>query len=401
MGSSTIYVGLEIGTSKVCVVVGEVRSDGAIKILGIGQHASAGVRKGEIVDPTMVQTCLQDALARAEDRASVNIGNVVLSLTGGHIAGFNSRGSIRVADDQVEISYEDLEEVRKNACDVPLPQDHVLIHSLIQSYYLDGNSRIPNPVGMLGQKLEADFHLIHGVKSRIQNSIRCISDEVHVDEIVFAPYAAACALLNRDLKMGGVLLIDIGGGTSDYICYVDGSPVASGCVPIGGEHITSDIAHVLKITNARAEKLKITYGSVTPWQGADEIVSSGGDINKEVSRSMLNQIINARAVEMLSVVQKRIEDAGCMQKIGRGVVLTGGSSLMNGLYELTEKIFGLPVQKADSESMSGPAAFFENPQCATPIGIIRYIQMIDAQKPKKGILRRLGSKIEKILGSGR
>jgi len=163
MARSTIYVGLEIGTSKVCVVVGEVRSDGAIKILGVGQHPSVGVRKGEIVDFEVVQQCLHDALVKAEDRSDVMVKNVFLAVTGAHIESLNNRGTIRIADDQAEITADNLEEVKEIARDVSLPSENAYIHSIIQHYYVDGQEKVLNPVGMLGQKREADYHIIHGV----------------------------------------------------------------------------------------------------------------------------------------------------------------------------------------------------------------------------------------------
>ena len=303
MAASNIYVGLEIGTSKVCIVVGEVRSDGAIKILGVGQHPSAGVRKGEIVDAETVQTCLHDALMRAEERSDVEINTVFLAVTGSHIQSLNNRGTIRVSDEQMEISNEDLDEVKKIARDVPLPKENGFVHSIIQHYYVDGQDKITNPTGMLGQKLEADYHIIHGVKTRIQNAIKCVREvPLEVEDIVFSPVAAAQVVLNREAKNEGALLLDIGGGTTDYICFVDGAVVASGCVAIGGDHITNDIALVLKIPLARAEKLKVAHGSASLKGIADIEISVEGESGKKVHQELLNQIMNARVTELLTVV---------------------------------------------------------------------------------------------------
>jgi cell division protein FtsA len=393
MASSNIYVGLEIGTSKVCMVVGEVRSDGAIKILGVGQHPSAGVRKGEIVDPETVQTCLHDALMRAEERSEVEINTVFLAVTGSHIQSLNNRGTIRVADEQMEITPEDLEEVKKIARDVPLPKENGYIHSIIQHYYVDGNDKIPNPVGMLGQKLEADYHIIHGVRTRIQNAIKCVREvPLEVEDIVFSPVAAAQVVLNREAKNEGALLIDIGGGTTDYICFVDGAVVASGCVPIGGDHIT------LKIPLARAEKLKVAHGSASLRGLIDVEIPVEGESGKKISQELLNQIMNARVTELLSVVHEPLAKAGYLGRLGKGIFLTGGSSLMKGIGEVAEEILGIPVQKGGSQAMSGPSALFENPQYATPVGLIRYAQLLDEQKPKRGAFSKLGAKLEKIFG---
>jgi cell division protein FtsA len=402
MAVSNIYVGLEIGTSKVCIIVGEVRGDGAIKILGVGQHPSAGVRKGEIVDPETVQTCLHDALARAEERSDVEVNTVFLAVTGSHIQSMNNRGTIRVSDDQMEISGEDLEEVKKIARDVPVPKENGYIHSIIQHYYVDGQEKVLNPLGMLGQKLEADYHIINGVKTRIQNSIKCVREvPIEVEDIVFAPVAAAQVVLNREAKNEGALLIDVGGGTTDYICFVDGAVVASGCVPIGGDHITNDIALVLKIPLARAEKLKVDHGSASLKNTRNIEIAIGGESGKTVEQELLNQIMNARAIELLSVVAEPLQKQGLLAKLGKGIFLTGGSSLMTGIGDVAEDIFGIPVQKAGSTAMSGPSALFENPQYATPVGLIRYAQLLDDQRPKKSALSKLGKSFEKIFGGGR
>ena len=400
MASSNIYVGLEIGTSKVCMVVGEVRDDGAIKILGVGQHPSAGVRKGEIVDPDTVQTCLHDALMRAEERSDAEINTVFLAVTGSHIQSLNNRGTIRVSDEEMEITGEDLDEVKKIARDVPLPKENGYIHSIVQHYFVDGQEKVLNPVNMLGQKLEADYHIIHGVKTRIQNAIRCVREvPLEVEDIVFSPVAAAQVVLNREAKNEGALLLDIGGGTTDYICFVDGAVVASGCAPIGGDHITNDIALVLKITLARAEKLKVKHGSASLKNIQNQEIAIEGEGGKKVEQELLNQIMNARLTELLAVVAEPLRKQGCLDKLGSGIFLTGGSSLMSGIDDVTEEIFGVPVQKAGAASMSGPAALFENPQYATPVGLIRYAQLLDEQRPREGPLGKLGKKIEQIFSS--
>jgi cell division protein FtsA len=402
MASSNIYVGLEIGTSKVCMVVGEVRNDGAIKILGVGQHPSAGVRKGEVVDPDTVQTCLHDALSRAEERSNVEVNTVFLAVTGSHVKSLNNRGTIRVADEQMEVTTEDLDEVKKIARDVPIPKENGYMHSIIQHYFVDGQDKVLNPLGMLGQKLEADYHIVHGVKTRIQNTIKCVRDiPLEVEDIVFSPVAAAQVVLNREAKNEGALLIDIGGGTTDYICFVDGVVVASGCVAIGGDHITNDIALVLKIPLARAEKLKVSHGSASLKNIEQCEIAIEGEVGKTVEQELLNQIMNARATELLSVVAEPLKEEGLLPKLGKGIFLTGGSSLMNGIDEVASDLFGVPVQKSGSASMSGPSALFENPQYATPVGLIRYAQLLDEQRPKSGALSKLGQRFEKIFGRGK
>ncbi|MEM9284174.1 MAG: cell division protein FtsA, partial [Verrucomicrobiota bacterium] len=349
-----------------------------------------------------VQTCLHDALARAEERSDVEINTVFLAVTGSHIQSLNNRGTIRVADEQMEINEEDLEEVKKIARDVPVPKENGYIHSIIQHYYVDGQEKVLNPLGMLGQKLEADYHIIHGVKTRIQNSIKCVREvPLEVEDIVFSPVAAAQVVLNREAKNEGALLIDVGGGTTDYVCFVDGAVVASGCVAIGGDHITNDIALVLKIPLARAEKLKVGHGSASLNRIEPGEIAIEGESGKTVEQELLNQIMNARSIELLSVVAEPLKKQGLLDKLGKGIFLTGGASLMAGLDEVAEEIFGIPVQKADSASMSGPSALFENPQYATPVGLIRYAQLLDEQRPKKGALSALGQRFERIFGGSK
>ncbi len=406
MAKSNIYVGLEIGTSKICVVVGEVRGDGAIKILGVGQHPSAGVRKGEITDFETAQTCLHDALVKAEDRSDVMVKNVFLAVTGAHIESLNNRGCIRIADDQNEITADDLEEVKEIARDVAIPQSNAFIHSIVQHYYVDGQEKVVNPVSMLGQKLEADYHIIHGVRNRIQNAIRCVREApLEVEDIVFSPIAAAQVVLNREAKQQGAILIDIGGGTADYVLYVDGAVVASGCLGLGGDHITNDLSIILKVPLAKAEKLKKEHGSVRLDKAEPgEMIVLEGDthfVGTKVEKALVNQVAYMRAREILELIQKKLSATGYLNRVGKGIYLTGGTSLLDGLDVLAEEIFELPVQRANAAAMTGPAAIFENPQYATPVGLIRYAQLIDEQRPAKGPIQSLGKKVAGFFGAVR
>ena len=406
MARSTIYVGLEIGTSKVCVVVGEVRSDGAIKILGVGQHPTVGVRKGEIVDFETAQQCLHDALVKAEDRSDVMVKNVFLAITGSHIESLNNRGTIRISDDQTEISLENLEEVKEIARDVSLPKENAYIHSIIQHYYVDGQEKVLNPVGMLGQKLEADYHIIHGVKNRIQNAIRCVREvPLEVEDIVFSPIAAAQVVLNREAKQQGALLIDIGGGTTEYVLYIEGAVMASGCIGIGGDHLTNDLSIVFKLPINRAEKLKVERGSAKiDLMDPDALIDLEADSHfkgSKIEQLELNQVINARLRETFQLLKQRLDQTGELPKVGKGIYLIGGTSQLSGIDELVEQVFDLPVQRSSSASMSGPAAIFENPQYATPVGLIRYAQLLEEQRPQGGVLGNIGQKVGKLFGLGR
>ena len=390
MAKAKIYAGLEIGTSKICVVVGEVDADGSIKILGIGQAPSRGVRKGEIVDFETAQTCLHDALVQAEEKTDVMIGNVYLAITGAHIESLCNRGSIRIPDGPGanEITEEDLDEVRDLARDVSLPQQNVFLHSIIRDYYVDGQEKVQQPVGMFGKVVEADYHIIHGIKTRMQNTIRCVREiPISVDEVVFSPIAAAQVMLSKEQKDRGALLIDIGGGTTDYVMYLGGSVAQSGCIAVGGDHITNDISMVMKVPLTRAERLKIEHGSaMVQDKGQDEFIVLEDDPHfsgLEIDKVMLNKIINARISETFEQLRDRIMKDDDIAALGAGVFLTGGSSKLKEIDKLAEEIFSLPVSLASISSMSGATAPFENPQLATPMGLIRYAQMIEANKTEK------------------
>ena len=407
MAKSKIYAGLEIGTSTICVVVGEVLGNGSIKILGVGQAPSRGVRKGEIVDFETAQTCLNDALVEAEEKSDVEISNVYLAVSGSHIKSLCNKGSIRIpeVDGVNEITEEDLDEVREIARDIKLPPENVFLHSIIRDYYVDGQEKVQNPVGRQGQVVEADYHIIHGIKTRLQNTIRCVREiPINVEEVVFSPIAAAQVMLKRDDKDRGALLIDIGGGVTDYVMYSGGSVAQSGCIGVGGDHITNDISVVMKIPLTRSEKLKIDHGSALPENDEDSSIVLDDDPLKsglEIDKELLNQIINARATEIFEQLKDRITKHDNLDTLGAGVFLTGGASKLKDIDKLAEDILGLPVSLARISSMSGASAPFENPQLATAMGLIRYAQMIESDKSEnENFVSKIGKKLGGIFGGG-
>jgi cell division protein FtsA len=400
MAKSTIYAGLEIGTSKICVVVGEAKRDGTIKILGVGTAPSRGVRKGEIVDFQKVQTVLNDALVRAEEPSDVMIRTVFLGVTGGHIKCVNSRGAWRLKEDQAEITEDDVEEAKEIARNIEIPQDNVFLHSITRQYIVDGMEGVRHPIGREGRVLEADYHIIHGVRGRIQNAVKCVREvPLEVEDVVFTGIAAAQVVLNREAKAQGALMIDIGGGTADYVLYEDGMIAASGCVPLGGDHITQDIAMAVQIPDRRAEELKVTEGScifedLTP----DDIVrveDDNGFMIAEVERSFLNEVIYLRTREIMEQVKTRCE--GHIGQLAAGIYLTGGTSLLKGIDVVAQDVFERKVTRAGSAPVSGVTATFEKPQFSAPIGLIRYAQILDQEKPFMSPLRKLGRKMADLL----
>ena len=400
MASSNLMVGLEIGTSKICVVVGEAKPDGALKILGVGQAPSRGVRKGEIVDFETAMKCVQEAVVDAEEKSDIMIRSVYLAITGAHIQSFNNRGCVRLPEDREEIDEQDVEDVRVNAREVSIPAQNAFLHSIIQSYHIDGQDGVLSPVGMLGQKLEADFHIIHGVRSRIQNSIRCVKElPLEVEDVVFAPFAAAQVVLTPHQKNLGALVIDIGGGTTDYILYNDGAVKQSGVLAVGGDHITNDISMGLRIPMTRSEKLKIEEGSAVLGNclpGETVLLKDdSGFAGKEVEREILNTIIHLRLRETFELLKKRLEGEPFLNYLGEGIFITGGCSQLNGIDNLAEDVFEIPARVSHAQTMSGLTSAFENPQLSTAIGLIRYAQAIQADRPARGPLSKF---VGKILG---
>jgi len=381
---SKIHVGLEIGTSKTCMVVGEVKPDTAVKILGIGVTNTAGVRKGEINDFPQARACLKDALVKAEDASDVEIGSVYLSVTGSHIQGVNNRGTFRLPEGDPTVAPEHVQEARDIAKDVHIPADHVYIHNIIRNYWLDGLEHKTSPVGLFGKTVEADFHIVHGIGNRIQNSIKLVREmPLEVDDVVFAPIATAQMALDREQRERGALVIDIGGGTTDYALYLGGSIAASGCIPVGGDHVTNDIHLVTGLPFSKAEALKVTEGDASsdPAKavGSAKLTDERGFADVEVKRSILNEVIRQRLEETLKLVKQRLPE-GAVENIGAGIFLTGGTSQMRGFSELAFEVFGRDIYRPESSDFSGSQNNFKDPRFATAIGLIRYAQILETER---------------------
>jgi cell division protein FtsA len=379
MARDQIVVGLEIGTSKVCAVVGELKRDDSVQILGVGVTPSRGVRKGEIVDLETCGKCIREAIADAEEKSDVMIKNVYLGVTGAHITSFNNRGAYALPEDREKVMEEDFARVQEAARAAPIPAQNMFVHTILQHYYVDGQDGVLNPVGMFGRKLEADFHIVHGNANRIRNSIQCLCDlDLEIEDIVFTPYAAAQAVLTQNQKNTGVLMIDIGGGTTGYCVYDRGAVAQSGCVGIGGDHITNDLSLGLRIPIGKAEQLKEKEGSCVLGNSLPgETVSlkdEHGFAGKEVEREMLNTIIHMRMRETFELLKREIDQQDFYDYLGAGIVLTGGTSELRGIKLLAEEVFGMPVQLCRARNVSGVTSAFENPQFSTAIGLVKYAQ---------------------------
>ncbi len=396
-----IIVGLEVGTSKVCAVVGEVLDDGNIMVIGVGQATCEGVRKGEIINIDATVECIHAAVADAEESAGVEIHNVYASVSGGHIRSFNNRGTVAVTNDEREISEEDIRNVLLNAKAVNIPMDHVVIHAIRQHFFVDGHDGIQNPAGMIGAKLEADVHVIYGVRTRLQNTIKCIKQvPLDVANIAVSGFASALAVLTSEHQQLGAVVIDMGGGTTDYIVYSEGTIQHSGVLAVGGDHITNDVAIGLRIPMNRAETLKVEHGSLeVPL--VDEVITLKREVglpDRQVSKQQLCRAMNLRVEETLTLVKKELEKHKLLDYLGAGVFITGGCARLRGMEPLAAQIFGLPVHIGHSLTVGGPTSAIESPEYSTAIGLVRYAlgsQRDQHQAPPPW--QRMGQKFQHLL----
>lgn len=388
MAQSKILVGLEIGSSKTCMVVGEVRPDASATIIGVGSVKSVGVRKGEVTNLPHALQCVSDAWQLAQDEAEVDILNVFLSVTGEHIYGENNMGSYRLPDDMNIVDESHVELTREKAETLELAADRFVINRELGGFSIDGRPPESNVVGLAGRTLDANCHVMHGIRDRLQNSLLCVRKvPLEVEDIVFAPLATAQVVLTRQQKEAGALLIDIGGGTTDFICYHRGDVVASGCIPAGGKLINQDIVTLTsqRVSTEAAEVLKCTEGNAfgdVKDRSIAQYRSELGMHDGTISRGDLNRIIRDRLAEILLRVQRRVPEDVWRQS-GMCVYLSGGTSLMRGLDDLTRHIFQVPVysyhvmQQAMAARMGHQHTYLADPRYCTAIGLIRYAQRYD------------------------
>ncbi len=403
--SSSILIGLEIGTSKVCAVVGEINAEGALNIVGLGQARSRGVRKGEIVDAAAVEEDVRHAIAEAEQMADVEIRSVYLGVTGGHIRGFNNRGVHPVVSADREISEEDVQDVIKNAKAINLPAENSVLHAIRQHFLVDGHDDVTNPVGMLGARLEVDVHVVHGHLNRLQNAIRVVKGmQLEVDEVVFNGLASSLALLSNEQKELGALVVDIGGGTTDYAVYADGVIKHTGVLAVGGDHLSNDLAYGLKVPLSRAEQLKLQHGAAHVDESVRgqtlTLTSELGLPLKTINCEHLRRIMVLRLEEIFQLIGQDLEQAGLLDYLRAGVFLCGGGARIPNLAQLAEQVLQLPVCIGRTNSVSGLKSALDQPEFATAIGLVKFASFKSRKRESrapwthgiKGALSRLLSR---------
>ncbi len=373
-GHENIVVGLDIGTTKICAVVGEVSNDD-ISIIGIGTSPSIGLRKGVVVNIESTVDSIKKAVEEAELMAGCEISSVYAGIAGGHITGFNSRGIVAIKGS--EITQNDVDRVIDAARAVAIPMDREVIHVLPQEYIVDEQTGIQNPVGMAGVRLEAKIHIVTGAVTSAHNIVKCANRSgLDVCDIVLESLASGEAVLTDEEKELGTALLDLGGGTSDLAVFSGKNIKHTFVLSLGGNNLTNDIAIGLRAPLAEAEKIKTRYGTCSSRSiSSDETIEvpgMGGREPKKLPRQILGEILEPRMEEIFTLVQREIYRAGMENMINSGMVMTGGTALLEGINDIAESIFNLPVRIGKPSGISGLVDVVNNPMYATGVGLVMY-----------------------------
>lgn len=369
-----IIVGLDIGTTKICCVVGEVTAKG-LDVIGIGTAPSKGLKKGVVINIETTVGAIKRAIEEAELMAGVQISEVYAGISGGHIRGFNSHGIVAVKDG--EVSESDITRVIDAAKAVAIPLDREIIHVLPQEFVVDEQDGIKEPLGMSGVRLEARVHIVSGSVSSAQNIVKCANKTgLTVADVVLQQLASSYAVLNEDERELGVALIDIGGGTTDLALWLNGSIAHTAVLSLGGNHLTNDIAVGLRTPTDDAERIKQKYGvALASLVGRDEtleVPSVGGRKARVLSRQILAEIIEPRLEEIFTLVKRDLQKTGYEDLLASGVVVTGGAALLPGTLELAEDVLGLPVRLGVPQGVGGLVDVVKSPVYATAVGLLQY-----------------------------
>jgi cell division protein FtsA len=390
---ANIIVGLEIGTSKICAVVGEVNDAGALSIVGVGQSRSRGVRKGEVASPAAAAEDVRNAIVEAEQMADVEIRSVYLGVTGSHVRGFTNHGVHPVASADREITSDDVQDVVRNAKAINLPAENYVVHAIRQHFRVEGQDRILDPIGMFGARVEVDVHVIHGNFNRLQNPIRVVKGLLlEVESIVFNGLASALALLSTEQKELGALVIDLGGGTTEFVVYSGGIVKHAGVLAVGGDHVSNDLAYGLKVSLGRAEQLKVDHGAARVTEADKGSTLSHQDEHglplKTVNLEHLRRIMGLRLEETFELIEAQLAQAGLLDYLRAGVVLCGGGARVPGIQQLAEDVFQLPTQLGKTNSVSGLKSALDQPEFATAIGLVKYGTFQQKRRTGRGFFTR-------------
>jgi cell division protein FtsA len=373
--NSNMIVGLDIGTSKVVAIVGEVKADGALNIVGIGSHRSRGLKKGTVVNIESTVESIQRAIEEAELMAGCRIHSVYAGIAGSHIRSMNSHGIVAIRDR--EVTRADIDRVIDAAQAVAIPADQRVLHILPQEYIIDSQEGVKEPLGMSGVRLEAKVHLVTCAINAVQNIEKCIKRcGLQVEEIILEQLASSYAVLTDDEKELGVCMVDIGGGTTDIAVFTEGAIRHTGVIPIAGDQVTNDIAMALRTPTDNADEIKIRYAcALTQLASPGEMIKVPGVGDRparELSRQALAEVVEPRYDELFTLVKAELQRSGYENLMAAGIVLTGGTSKMEGVIELAEEIFHMPVRLGMPQSVKGLADIVRNPIYSTGVGLLLY-----------------------------
>jgi cell division protein FtsA len=401
--SSSILVGLEIGTSKICVVAGEITAANALNIIGLGQARSRGVRKGEIADASLASEDVRNAIVEAEQMANVEIRSVYLGVTGNHVRGFNNHGVHQIVSAEREITDEDVQDVIRNAKTINVPADHTVIHAIRQLFQVDSQLGLQNPVGMYGTKVEVDVHVVHGRVNRLKNSVAVVRGlGLEVDEVVFTGLASALALLSNEQKELGSLVIDLGAGATDYVVAHNGIIKHTGVLAVGGDHVSNDLAYGLKVPLGRAEQLKIERGGAVvdePVKG--QTISFDGGLGlppKIINLEHLRRIMSLRLEETFELIEAELSGLGLLDRLRAGVFLCGGGARIPGIQAMAEHIFQMPSFLGKANSISSLKSALDQPEFATAIGLVKFGSLQQKRKPPSGLAGGINQTLVNMFG---
>ncbi len=385
-----LLVGLDIGTSKVVAIVGEIKTDGALEIIGIGSHPSRGLKKGVVVNIESTVQSIQRAVEEAELMAGCEIHSVYAGIAGSHVRSLNSHGIVAIKDK--EVVQGDVERVIDAAKAVAIPADQKILHVLPQEYIIDSQEGIRDPIGMSGVRLEAKVHIVTGADSAAQNIVKCVQRcGLAVDDIVLEQLASSYAVLTEDEKDLGVCVVDIGGGTTDIAVFGGGAIRHTAVIPIAGDQITNDIAVSMRTPTQYAEDIKIKYAcALSQLANPDETIevpSVGDRPPRRLARQTLAEIVEPRYEELFGLIRDELRRAGLEEQVATGIVLTGGSAKMEGAIELAEEVFHMPVRLGVPQYVTGLSEVVSNPIHATGVGLLLYAKNnMDTQRTEAPLL---------------
>lgn len=370
---NSLVVGLDVGTSKIVAIVGEIQADGSVEVIGLGSHPSPGIKRGVVVDMASTEHAIQRAVEEAELMAGCEIHSVFCGISGNHLRSLNSDGTVAIKDK--EVSEGDVDRVLEAARAVPVAADQKILHAIPQEFVIDNQDGIRQPIGMAGVRLEAHVHVVTAALSATQNIGKCLARcGLTVDDLIMQPLAVSHAVLAEDEKELGVCLVDIGAGTTDIAVFTNGAIRHTACIPIAGDQVTNDIAVALRTPTQHAEDIKLQYACALEQLARNDetiqVPSVGDRTSRRLARQTLAQVVEARYRELFSLVQAELRRSGLENMVAAGLVMTGGASKIEGAEELAEELFHMPVRLGTPRYVTGLSEVVSNPIHATGVGLL-------------------------------